>query len=487
MPIDIAQLQLQPNGTIALARQLYQLLHQQIMQGQLTYHERLPATRQLAATLNISRGVVVEAYDMLKLDAIVAGFGKGGTRVCVPSTQSPPPDQSKKSHATPPKIALSTRGQRIANSRNYPNRSQTREFPLTPSMPDFRLFPLKQWQRVAAMALNSSPKWYHRDGGLPLLKQQLCTFLAQYRGITNVQPQQVIITTGSQGAQSLLATLLCNSGDIALVESPCWTGTVSALKQAGLDIITSPLDNQGMQVPVNIRHKKQQPKIVITSAAIQFPTGITMTPARRQALVQATQAWQSWLIEDDYAAEYSYNHHPPPSILATSRAAHIIHIGTMSKLLMPALRMGWLVVPPALISPIVSAMNTLGLQASYLQQQQLGLFMQYGYLSTHLAHCRAVYNFRRKRACDYLQRYAKGYFSITDSISGMNISLRLDDRFSDLDSRQLSEHFKQHELGISVYRFQDCQHLLLGHTLLDDASYAKELDSFIHAIKTLTA
>lgn len=485
MPIDLTQLQLQPNDSIALARQLYQLLHQQIMQGQLTYHERLPATRQLAATLNISRGVVVEAYDMLKLDAIVAGFGKGGTRVCVPSSQTPPSEPSKKTHETTQKMALSTRGERIAHSRHYPDRGESSEFPLTPSMPDFRLFPLKQWHRVATMALNSSPKWYQRDGGLPLLKQQLCRFLAQYRGITNLQPQQIIITTGSQGAQSLLATLLCNSKDIALVESPCWAGTVSAVKQAGLQIITSPLDDQGMQIPVNLSHKKQQPKIVITSPAIQFPTGITMTAARRQALVQATQAWQSWLIEDDYAAEYSYNHHPPPSILATSRAAHIIHIGTLSKLLMPALRMGWLVVPPALIAPIVSAMNTLGLQASYLQQQQLGLFMQYGYLSTHLAHSRAVYNFRRKRACDYLQRYLKGYLTITDSISGMNISLRLDERFSHLDSSQLSAYFKQRELGISVYRFQDCHHLLLGHTLLDDAVYAKELDAFMQAIKNL--
>jgi len=458
-------------------------LHHQILHGFITYREPLPASRVLASKLNIARGVVVTCYEMLKTDGLVSGFGKGGTQVCYrPLNASSSLTKNKAIH-----LPLSERGNKIANARLYPpTKNALSTKPLTPSVPDFSLFPYTKWQRVSKEALNQAPAWYQRDGGMKLLKENLQRYLAQYRGIHIDNLDRLIITTGTQAALTLLTQLLTNPGDTALIDKPCWSGAEAAVKQADLKVVHTSIDEEGTQIPLPTSNSRSlHPGISIITPSSQFPTGLPMSMTRRDAIIRYTAEQHCWLIEDDYAAEYSYYQHPSPSILAHSDAKHIIHIGTMSKLLLPSLRLGWMVIPEHLTESINNASNTFGIQPAYMLQQQLGLFMQYGYLSTHLANTRAIYNERRRLCSDYLKQYGEPWFTVMPSISGMNHYLKIND--DKINTDMLKINMDKAGLGGEIYTHeepqQDTHYLLLGHANLQEDHMEKKLALLMESFK----
>lgn len=488
MPIKFVDIKLNREASIPLARQLYMQMHQQILHGQIGYKERLPTTRALALDLKISRGVAVNCYDMLKADDLISGFGKGGTQVSysvqVPNIKNIP------SAAKKVKGSLSIRGKKIADARQY-NASHEPSSPLalTPSVPDFSLFPYAKWQQVSREALHNAPVWYQRGGGVTQLKKSLQSYLAQYRGIHIDNLDCLLITTGTQAALSLMARLLADSGDQALLDQVGWPGTQAAMKQAGLDTIYAPVDEHGTQLSGwKSDEKMTKPKIMVITPSCQYPTGRVMSIERREAFINYAVENQSWLIEDDYAAEYSYAQHPAPSILAhitkKNTINNVIHIGTMSKLLLPSLRLGWVVVPLHLASATKNSLNTLGLQPSYMIQQQLGHFIQYGYLSTHLAHTRAIYNERRQNCSDYLQKHGEDCFTIMPSVSGMNHYLKI--KSNRINTEKLKEALSENGLGCDIFLQKKGQvtetYLLLGHANLQESVFEERLDQFLSVL-----
>lgn len=491
MPIKFPDIKLDRKASTSLARQLYMQMHQQIVHGHIRYKERLPTTRALALELKISRGVVVSCYDMLKVDGLIFGFGKGGTqvsyRVQAPNIHGVSCTQKKS------KGALSKRGKKIAYARQYDTVDEpSSPLALTPSVPDFSLFPYKKWQQVSHEALHNAPQWYQRDGGVIQLKKNVQNYLAQYRGIYIDNLDRLLITTGTQAALSLLARLLADRGDYALLDQAVWAGAQAAMTQAGLHTMFAPVDKHGTQLS-NWESDKEitTPKMVVITPSCQFPTGRAMSMERRKAFIRYTAENNAWLIEDDYAAEYSYSQHPTPSILAhiknTNTANHLIHLGTMSKLLLPSLRIGWMVVPSHLAPEIKNALNTLSLQPSYMIQQQLGYFIQYGYLSTHLANTRAIYNERREQCSDHLQLHGEQHFTIMPSISGMNHYLKIKDHAVDIN--MLKKALRKTGLGCEIY-FQKKgrsteKYLLLGHANLHDSILTKTLNQLLNVFNEL--
>jgi len=451
-------------------------LHQQILHGHITYQEQLPATRALASELKVARGVIVTCYEMLKTDELVSGFGKGGTRVSYRFQNS-----AQRSISTDPiRMSLSNRGNMIINARQYERtHDSSSTLPLTPSVPDFSLFPYSKWQRLGKEAISNAPTWYQRDGGVTLLKRSLQTYLSQYRGIHIDNLDRLLITTGTQSSLSLLTQLLAEPNDSALIDKPSWPGATAAIKQAGLNIIYAPIDDQGTQLSDwQVEGKKAIPEIAIITPAAQFPTGRPMSMKRREEIIRYTAENRTWLIEDDYAAEYSYAQHPSPSILSHSKTDHVIHVGTMSKLLLPSLRLGWMIVPQQIASAVNNALNTVGVQPSYIIQQQLGLFIQHGYLSGHLMNTRAIYNERRRLCSDYLARHASQWLFPTPSISGMNHYLKINTQLVDIE--ELGRRISLAKLGCHIYsqptKTGSNHYLLLGHANLDEPVMTKELD-----------
>ncbi|MFT5118885.1 MAG: GntR family transcriptional regulator/MocR family aminotransferase [Kiritimatiellia bacterium] len=483
MPLDILSIQLDRHQSIPLPRQLHTQLYQQILNGKMIYKEQLPATRTLAKSLNVARGVVVACYEMLKADELISGFGKGGTQVSYRLRRFHYPSIKTDSVDMP----LSHRGKAIAEAREY--HRQTNAYTpnsLSPSVPDVSLFPYAKWQRLSKEALESAPVWYERSGGTLLLKKNLQTYLSQYRGINIDNLDRLLITTGSQASLSLLAQLLTEPGDVALIDQPGWAGAKAAIQQAGLTAIYAPIDEQGTQLSDwNTSGKNMTPRIAMITPSCQFPTGRPMSMARREALVRYTAQHQTWLIEDDYAAEYIYDQHPSPSILAHSTTNHIIHVGSMSKLLLPSLRLGWMVVPAHLAASISGAINTLGIQPSGILQQQLGLFIQHGYLSAHLIKTRSAYNERRRLCSHYLQKNGQPFFTIMPSMSSMNHYLKINLETADIE--KLRGRIDEAHLGCEIYhqmRHGIKEHyLLLGHANLQESMIAKELDKLLQLCK----
>ncbi len=477
MPIQVDNIQLNRQHPIPLSRQLYVQLHQQVLHGQITFNERLPPTRSLATQLRLSRGVVVESYDMLKGDGLVAGFGKGGTRVCYRGRQ-----RRTRSRSIVSSLPLARRGDEIAVARHYPDIAHE-PLALTPGVPDFGLFPLSRWQSFSKQAMSNAPTWYVRDGGLPLLKNALRDYLAQYRGIVVNDSHCLLITSGSQASLSLLARMLAEPGESALLERPCWPGAEAAIRQAELNVTYTGVaaDEGGSDNKWSGAIQRHRPRFVIVTPGMQFPTGRPMSMQEREVLLKSTARHRCWLIEDDYAAEYSYAQHPAPSIMAHSETGHVIHVGTMSKLLFPGLRIGWMVVPKHIATGVNNALNTCGILPPNMLQQQLGLFMQYGHLSAHLAHSRAIYNERRDRCSRYIAEYARELLVPTDSVSGMNLYFRINHKVVDVSN--LQDRLVRAGLGCGLYiqrvAGKDENFLLLGHTCLSQDVVAAHLGRLV--------
>jgi len=448
--IDISTANLNRSSPIPLARQLYNDLHQKILQGDILSGVCLPPTRVLAKQLNVSRGVVVECYEMLKLDDLILGLGKGGTRVCY---NTKPTHTSAKPHPCKP-LEISKRGRSYANARNYKPQPSV-PCPLTPGVPDFSLFPTARWTKLHRGASIEAPQWYTRQGGLLSLKKMIAQYLRQYRGISIENLDRLIITSSTQSTLSFLAQFLADPNDSALLEEPCWAGVTASINAAGLSIKTAYTDDEGANIPAALQsiisHNNKIPKLAIVTPSCQFPTGQAMSMARRESLIQSAIDHDFWVIEDDYAAEYSYQQHPPSSLLAHGDTAsqRVIHLGTTSKLMFPGLRIGWMVVPESIAQSTTNALNTIGTQPSYILQQQLADFIQAGYLQQHLANTRIIYSQRKSVCCQYLEMHANEYLHVIQTISSMNILVKLN-----IHPRQepaLSKQLKQACLGVELY------------------------------------
>ncbi len=478
MSIQTTDISVDRDQAIPLSRQLYMQLHHQIIHGQIPYRERLPATRLLAAELGLARGVVVECYEMLKTDGLVAGFGKAGTQVCHRCMEF-----QQDQYAKMTEVALSKRGKLIASVHNYSvAQNPAVPLPLTPGVPDFSLFPYSKWQSLSREASLSAPAWYQRSSGITLLKQNLRNYLAQYRGIHVSSLNCLLVTSGIQAALSLLARMLADPGDTALLDRPGWLGARAAIAQAGLKAIYAPIDEQGTQLSGLYGGKSvKPPKIIVTTPSAQYPTGRPMSSTRRDELIQYSARNKTWLIEDDYAAEYSYALHPTPSLLTHNANSHLIHLGTMSKIMLPSLRLGWMVVPEHIAPALNNALNTHGIQPSYMVQQQLGRFMQYGYFSTHLAHTRTIYNERHRLCLEYIQQHDQDWLTVMPSISGMNHYLRVD--HSKADVKGLKKRLSQAGLGCEIYTQSSHEeteyYLLLGHANLQEHNITEQLDKLL--------
>lgn len=470
------------NSPLSLSRQLYAALYQQIVSGQRSHGERLPSTRALSHSLNVSRGVVVQAYELLQSDGLLISFGKGGSRVHHPLSEKlqKPDDQTDFAQ-------LSKRGHAISQARDYTCESAATT-PLTPSVPDFSLFPSQDWLRMGKLAWRETPHWYRRDSGLERFKKRLRHYLDVYRGIQIKDLRQIIITCGTQSSLSLLAQLLCEPADAAILDRHGWEGSFAALRQAQLEIRTATSDSDGA-IPCDSLMRSTPARLIICSPSQQFPNGIAMGPTRRRAWLAFAQRHGAWLIEDDYAAEYSYGQLPAPSILTEQHGNNVIHLGTFSKLLLPSLRVGWMVVPEHIAPAISAAVQTVGLQPPYHYHAQLALFMQYGYLSTHLANTRSLYNQRKQDCLDWLQTHAHSLLRISPSVSSMNSYLEIQANFSPTQVARLRKALEAANIGAQVIIDDNAAyghpHILIGHSGYPSSTNLSALERLCEIIKSV--
>ncbi|MFF5609978.1 PLP-dependent aminotransferase family protein [Streptomyces cellulosae] len=354
-----------------LARQL----RQAITDRRLTVGSRLPATRLLAAELRVSRGVVTEAYRRLAEDGHVEGRRRGGTIVVAAPPPSLPPRAQRPLRASPFMGAPDSRAfdaLRDADAR----------IDLTPGRPDLSAFPRAAWlraERAVLAELSSADLGYGDPRGAPRLRRAVADWLARGRGIA-VDPDGVLIVAGIAQALTLLHPVLRADGITAVaVEEPGSLGTRQHLAHGGLSTPPVPVDAHGPDVTA--LRATGAPAVLLTPAH-QFPTGVVTSGERRRELLRWA-ADGGLILEDDYDAEHRYDRPPVPA-LRSQLTDRLCYMGSVSKLLAPALRIGWLLPPRRHLEALTDAKRFTDLGSAVLPQLVLARLMETGRLERHL-------------------------------------------------------------------------------------------------------
>jgi GntR family transcriptional regulator/MocR family aminotransferase len=420
---------LDPQAAAPLYRQLYERLRGQILAGRLDAGARLPSTRALAGTLGVSRTTTALAYDLLLQEGYVESRVGDGTRVARLHAQPRGAAPTRPPASAPPERAapVSRRGRLLAELP-YPEAVAVQEAgaaenPFRISQPDVAHFPYATWGRlVARHARRSLPDvaLYQQIAGYAPLREAIAAHIALARGV-RCSPEQVIVTAGAQGALALVAQVLLDHGDPVWLEDPGYTGARGALLAAGAVPIPIPVDREGLDVAAG-RRRCPGARLAVVTPSHQFPTGVTMSLRRRLALLAWAREAGAWIVEDDYDSEYRFGGRPLEALHGLDDEGRVLYVGTFSKVLFPALRLGYLVVPPGLPPAVRAARRLVDIHPPILEQMALADFIAEGHFARYVRRMRPLYQARRDALVEALRRELGGLLEVVVPQAGLNLA-----------------------------------------------------------------
>lgn len=399
-------------------RWLYAALRGDILGGRLRPGSRLPATRDLAAQYGLSRGTVVSAFEELKSEGYLNGSRGSGTYVSSVLPENllqvaPEPGQRLSVSKQPRRLSgYGLRVQPFSNRENRPTRA------FRANLPALDLFPTRIWTRLAERRLRhlSLPQLLGCDtmGYLPL-RMAVTDYLNTSRG-TRCNPQQVMIVSGMQEALDLAGRLILNPGDQVCVEEPGYPGAAMAFEALGAKICEVPVDSEGMGVP---GPRARKAKLVYVTPGHQFPVGTTMSLARRLQLLEWARRSRALIFEDDYDSEFRYAGRPIPALQGLDQHGLVLFAGSFSKVLFPALRLGYLVLPPDLVDSFAAAKSVLNRHAAPFEQTVLCDFINQGHFGRHLRRTREVYAERLSILMENARKKLAGLLELSSVEAGL--------------------------------------------------------------------
>lgn len=424
--IDLPELPGQP----AYVR-LAEGLRRAILDGRFQPGERLPATRAVARALGIARNTVLEAYDQLTAEGyLVARHGSGtfvapelpdrAFRARRPGTGSPPPGAPLP--AQPAKFSAFAR--RLPAEDPVPPMGHGRlPFDFRYGTPSFAEFPLAEWRSLTRRILDYPPAellGYGPAEGLPALRSALARYLQRSRGV-RCSAEDLVIVNGSQQALDLAARVLLDPGDAVAMEEPGYSGARAVFEAAGAEIVPVRVDEEGIVVA----ELPERARVVYVTPSHQFPTGAVLSAARRMELLAWAWRTGATIIEDDYDSEFRYAGRPLAALQGLDEAGRVVYTGTMSKVLLPALRLGYLVPPPTLKAAIARAKWLTDRHVALLYQAVLAAFIEEGHFERHLRRMRRVYARRRERLLSAIERHLGSRAAVRGTESGIHVMLEL--------------------------------------------------------------
>ena len=378
-------------GHISIARRyMYQALRTAIVDRTLPPGSALPSTRTLALDLALSRNTVTAAYDQLVAEGyLVSRPGARPTVVDLPTGIS----QAAALEAAEAHQPLSRRGALMASQpvhHGVPGRMI-----FHPGMPDADHFPFGIWSRMLSRRANFAGDTLfgtYDVAGHPTLRRAIATYLKAARGVRCL-PEQIVVTTGAQAALDLLARLLLDPGDTVWMEEPGYYGAQSAFVAAGAKLLPLYVDSSGWSLEPPMHRKL---RLVYVTPSCHHPLGATMRMEQRLRLLEIAESRGAWIIEDDFDGEYRFQGQPVPAMHGEDRSQRVIYLGTFAKILFPALRIGFMVLPPDLVPGVTRAISITGQFAPLLLQAALADFIEGGHMARHLRRMRRIYAQRRQ-------------------------------------------------------------------------------------------
>lgn len=406
----------------ALGRELYQQLRLAILDGRLPAGAALPASRELAARLAISRNTVLGAYQRLAAEGFLRAQVGSGTFVAEGAAAGAP----RRAPVHSPLVAAA--GWRALAQEPRPPAAARYDFRL--GAPDPALFPWAAWRGALACQLRGR----RLDDGLgapagePTLRRAVARHLSVSRGV-RAGADDVVITSGAQQAFDLVARVLLAPGTCAAVEDPGYPPARHALAAAGARVVPVPVDAEGLVVDA----LPDAARLVYVTPSHQFPLGVPMSLARRQALLAWAERRGAAILEDDYDSELRLDGRPLEPLQSLDRAGRVLYVGTFSKVLSPSLRLGFLIAPTALVPALAAARAVSDGFGAVAPQRALAALIDDGELARHVRRLIARYRERRDLLASAMERHLGGRAQRWPASAGLHLAaslrgrVRLDD------------------------------------------------------------
>lgn len=432
-------------------RRLAEAIRAGILSGRFRPGEKLPPTRTLAANLALARNTVLEAYEQLIAEGYLSARHGSGTFVAADL-----PDRALHAPDPPLSPALNTNGtsgrglagfgRRIMDGEvwSHIQRNSSRNpYEFRYGTPSFEEFPIDAWRTLTKRVLDYPPRellGYGPPEGLESLRESLARYLQRSRGV-RCTPEQVLVVNGSQQALDLAARVLIDPGDGVAIEEPCYPGARAVFDANGGALMPVPCDSEGLRVgciPDGAR-------LAYVTPSHQFPSGVVMSAARRLELLDWARRTDAMIIEDDYDSEFRYEGRPLAALQGLDSAGCVVYTGTLSKVLLPALRLGYMVAPPALQPAISGAKWLTDRHVALLYQAVLALFIDEGHFERHLRRMRKVYERRRQALLEAFDEHFGDRARVMGTQSGMHVLVHLEEV---ADDTGFIDRAAEHGVGI---------------------------------------
>lgn len=468
-------------SSLPIHQQLTEALRQAIRAGTLPPGSRLPSSRTLAATIGISRNVVLTAFDELYAEGYIEGHLGSGTFVTrdlptapqivtrhgAPSPRWPEPQPPIASEETDPLGFLSFRL----------------------GVPSTSPMPSESWRRLwRDVADSTPPKQYLNPAGEPRLRTAIASYLGRSRGVT-ARADDLVITTGAAQAIDLLIQATIPAGGSAAIEDPGYPTARRLMQLRNASVVPIPIDDDGLRVEC-LPSRSAAPNLVYVTPSHQYPIGVRMSIARRLALLEWAEANDAIIVEDDYDGEFRFGAPPLPALAGLDTAGRVVYIGTFSKVVIPGLRVGYLLVPGALRERIVMLKRLTDHHTPWAEQLALTGFCERGDLERHIRRMRRFYAENRAILASALAPIAdRGLGRLQGLDAGLHAFFELRD---DLDPNQIVARCRTRQVIVSTLDgyfagAPDRHGLLLGYGGLDPAEVRRGASVLAEVIGELSS
>ena len=372
-------------GRKHLSDQVYHGIRRAILDGRLGVAERLPATRELARQLNLSRNTVLAAYGRLISEGYLDSAVGSGTYVSRHFRH----DDKRLHKKAPTEIPrLSAFGRRVSLPQAIVPRRDL-PFDFRPGVPELRQFPMATWRRISARQsqhLSASTAYYGDAAGAAALRTSIARHFSHTRAL-HCSADDVIVVSGTQQALDIVARILIEPNDVVAMEDPGYPGAFAAFRALGARIVSVPVDGEGIRTDL----LPKSAKAVYVTPSHQFPLGVPLSLGRRRALLEWADRSRAVIIEDDYDSEFRYGGRPLDSLQGLDTTGRVIYLGTFSKVLFPSLRLGFVVPPQSLYSPFLSVKWLTDRHTEVGEQHVIATFITTGHFARYIRRMQRVY------------------------------------------------------------------------------------------------
>ncbi|MFZ6047676.1 PLP-dependent aminotransferase family protein [Pseudomonas sp. CR3202] len=417
-------IELDRTSSVPLYRQLYLQVRKQILAGRLPGGTRLPSTRTLCKELELSRITILNAFDELTAEGFLAPRTGAGTYV---GSEWEGRDSAADAPPKPPR--LSSLGQSVLSLRSehfggvsYAAWDPECPTSFLPSHPAYDAFPMPVWRRLMNRHLRQPTKpllGYGELKGLLRLREAIVEYVFDARGI-ECSVDQVVIVSGAQQAFNILGMMLLDAQDGVWMEDPGHIAARIAFQAQGGRLVPLRIDDQGLDVQQGLRECPEA-RLAFTTPSRQHPLGTTMSYARRQELIEWAGRGHGWIVEDDCDSEFRYVGRPLPALFAMDQWQKVIYVGTFSKVLYPSLRLGYVILPEALVEPFCAIRAVMDRSPSTLHQATTADFMEEGHFLGHIRRMRALYQARQERLVEQLRGQLGGFLEVAPVAAGLHL------------------------------------------------------------------